>query len=379
MSSEPVTAIQSPFGVNDKVPLGHIDITAELCCRTSRSPRYEAESRALSDLMQALTECDDAAARGSDKILQKLVETAVDLCGAHSAGISIIEKDNGRELFRWRALAGRWAKHRGSTMPRHPSPCGTVVDRNSALLIAHPARHYPFPEIEPSACEALLIPFEYAGAPVGTIWIAVHDERHKFDAEDHRLMLSLSRFAAAAYQLQMDREARFQLTHQLESELAAARLLQETSLQLIREDDVKGLYEEILDAAISVMRSDFASIQMLHEGELRLLGRRGLDRHAASYWQWVRPAAQSPCGVALGTGRRVTVPDVQSSALMAGSEDLKIALQNGIRAIQSTPLLSRTGQAIGMISTHWRQPHQPSERDLRLFDVLARQAADLIE
>ena len=73
------------------------------------------------------------------------------------------------------------------------------------------------------------------------------------------------------------------------------------------------------------------------------------------------------------------MPDVQSSALMAGSEDLKIALQNGIRAIQSTPLLSRTGQAIGMISTHWRQPHQPSERDLRLFDVLARQAADLIE
>jgi GAF domain-containing protein len=32
-----------------------------------------------------------------------------------------------------------------------------------------------------------------------------------------------------------------------------------------------------------------------------------------------------------------------------------------------------------MISTHWREPHQPSERELSLFDVLARQAADLIE
>ena len=32
-----------------------------------------------------------------------------------------------------------------------------------------------------------------------------------------------------------------------------------------------------------------------------------------------------------------------------------------------------------MISTHWREPHQPSERDLRLFDILVRQAADLIE
>jgi hypothetical protein len=32
-----------------------------------------------------------------------------------------------------------------------------------------------------------------------------------------------------------------------------------------------------------------------------------------------------------------------------------------------------------MISTHWRTPHQPSEKDLRLFDTLAMQAADLVE
>jgi CheY-like chemotaxis protein len=32
-----------------------------------------------------------------------------------------------------------------------------------------------------------------------------------------------------------------------------------------------------------------------------------------------------------------------------------------------------------VISTHWQRPHQPSERDLRLLDILSRQAADLIE
>jgi hypothetical protein len=32
-----------------------------------------------------------------------------------------------------------------------------------------------------------------------------------------------------------------------------------------------------------------------------------------------------------------------------------------------------------MISSHWRKPHTPTERDLRLLDILARQAADLIE
>jgi PAS domain S-box-containing protein len=32
-----------------------------------------------------------------------------------------------------------------------------------------------------------------------------------------------------------------------------------------------------------------------------------------------------------------------------------------------------------MISTHWREPHQPPEHALRRLDVLARQAAELIE
>lgn len=52
---------------------------------------------------------------------------------------------------------------------------------------------------------------------------------------------------------------------------------------------------------------------------------------------------------------------------------------SGIRAVQSTPLLSRNGCIVGMISNHWREPHQPSERNLRLLDIIARQVADLIE
>lgn len=48
-------------------------------------------------------------------------------------------------------------------------------------------------------------------------------------------------------------------------------------------------------------------------------------------------------------------------------------------AVQSTPLMSRAGHLLGVLSTHWRVPYQPPERDLRLLDVLARQAGDLIE
>jgi len=64
---------------------------------------------------------------------------------------------------------------------------------------------------------------------------------------------------------------------------------------------------------------------------------------------------------------------------MAGTQDQQEYRRSGIRAVQSTPLRSRSGRPLGMISTHWRTPHEPTEDDFRFFDVLARQAADLIE
>jgi signal transduction histidine kinase len=45
----------------------------------------------------------------------------------------------------------------------------------------------------------------------------------------------------------------------------------------------------------------------------------------------------------------------------------------------STPLLTRSGRLVGMITAHWTRPHEPQERELRLLDIAARQAADLIE
>jgi signal transduction histidine kinase len=51
----------------------------------------------------------------------------------------------------------------------------------------------------------------------------------------------------------------------------------------------------------------------------------------------------------------------------------------GIRAIQTTPLFARNGKLVGMLSTHWSEPHEPSARRMGLLEVLGRQAADLIE
>ncbi len=144
-----------------------------------------------------------------------------------------------------------------------------------------------------------------------------------------------------------------------------------------------GNYERIVDAAVALMRADYASLQKLYPergtgGELRLLAFRGFNPRAAAFWEWVRADSKSTCGMALRRHQRVVAPDIATCEFMADSEDQRVFLQNGIQAGQSTPLISRSGKVVGMISTHWRTPHQPSQEDLRLFDILAREAALLI-
>ncbi|RJQ62469.1 MAG: response regulator [Desulfobacteraceae bacterium] len=177
---------------------------------------------------------------------------------------------------------------------------------------------------------------------------------------------------------------REELMKQLKAELDAARHLQQISTQLIQAGDIQTLYEQLLDTAVAILQADFASIQILYPdrgatGELRLLGNRGFDAQAAEFWEWVSADSRSACGIALSTGQRVFTADVRRCDFMAGSEDLAMYIETGILAVQTTPLISRSGTVLGMFSTHWREPHELSERELRMLDVLARQAADLIE
>ena len=73
--------------------------TAVLSGRPSRLPDYAAENRALIALAQEM-------AVSPDGILQKLADTALALCRAHSAGISLLEEGDQKTNFHWRAIAG---------------------------------------------------------------------------------------------------------------------------------------------------------------------------------------------------------------------------------------------------------------------------------
>jgi PAS domain S-box-containing protein len=167
----------------------------------------------------------------------------------------------------------------------------------------------------------------------------------------------------------------------LAREVAGATTLQSISTRLIHESTPESLYGQIVGAAIELMASDAASVQMIaaDHTSLRLLAWRNFHPDSAAFWQRVAVGAGSTCSEALSDNERVVVADIEACEFMKGTQDQQEYRRSGIRAVQSTPLRSRSGRPLGMLSTHWRTPHTPTEEEFRFFDVLARQAADLIE
>lgn len=172
-----------------------VQITDKLASRLSRMPDYEAENRALGLLAQELA----INPRG---VLQKCAELVMALCRADSAGISILERGETSDMLRWHAAAGEFARNLHGTMPRDASPCGTVMERDRVLLFRDAERFFPaLRGVEPRIYENLLAPWHVEGTPVGTLWAIKHTSEGQFDAEDARVLESLARLAAAAFQM----------------------------------------------------------------------------------------------------------------------------------------------------------------------------------
>ncbi|MGH8296559.1 MAG: ATP-binding protein, partial [Steroidobacteraceae bacterium] len=150
---------------------------------------------------------------------------------------------------------------------------------------------------------------------------------------------------------------------------------------LLEAGDLKSLYDRVIEVAAELLHADCASIQarVPEKPQLRLVAARGFAPEAAAFWERVDAGSSGCCGQALSRGERIVIPDVERDERLAGTEDLRHLRLCGIRAMQSTPLLSYGGDALGVLSTHWRREYRPSDDTLRLMDALARHIARSIE
>src|SRR5215471_1535281 len=142
--------------------------------------------------------------------------------------------------------------------------------------------------------------------------------------------------------------------------------------------DSSSLLHDVLDAAIEITGADMGNVQLLDQGVLKIVAQRGFEKPFLEFFDSVREG-NAACGAALLRGERVIVEDVSTSPVFAGSPARDVVLAAGVTAVQSTPLIARSASLIGVFSTHFRQPHRPDDRELRLLDLLAHQAVSFIE
>jgi two-component sensor histidine kinase len=169
---------------------------------------------------------------------------------------------------------------------------------------------------------------------------------------------------------------------QMTAELEDMRRLNELSTLLVREENkFETCYDEITKTAVAISGADKGNLQLFDETSrsLRIVAQQGFEEEFLKYFENVDDHVAASCGTAMASNEQVIVDDVLTSKIFVDQPAQKVLLEAEVRAVISTPLRSSKGNPLGVISTHFSRPGHPSERQLRLTNILARQAADYLE
>jgi two-component system CheB/CheR fusion protein len=166
---------------------------------------------------------------------------------------------------------------------------------------------------------------------------------------------------------------------ELAEEAASLTRLHEASNRLWQSAELNAGLQEVLDAALAMLGADMGNVQLLNPatGSLEIAAQRGFQKDFLEFFRDVSADDNSACARSLRTGNRVVIEDVEKDAEFAPLRP--VAAKAGYRAVQSTPLIAHNGELLGVLSTHFREPQVPSDRNLKRLDLDVRQAVAFIE
>jgi len=132
-----------------------------------------------------------------ETVLQELVDSAVSLCGADSAGISVERPEKSEnDYYHWIVTAGEYAGFLNAVLPHEPSACAICLERGRPQLFRVSQRFFDLMGIQAATVtDGILLPWQVDGQQ-GTVWLMAHGREMAFDGEDLKLMEVLAEFAA---------------------------------------------------------------------------------------------------------------------------------------------------------------------------------------
>jgi len=185
-------------------------------------------TRDIATQIAGLQRLSRAMVQAPETVLQELVKTAVDLCGADSAGISIEREDGTAEQFyHWIATAGVYSGFLDAILPKDPSACGVCLERGHAQHFTVTKKFFDILGVEaPLVTDGILLPWRTEDTR-GTIFVMAHERTEAFDSNDVQLMTMLADFAAMGFKQQKQHEQKMVQERAIAAAAMANRLAHE--------------------------------------------------------------------------------------------------------------------------------------------------------
>ena len=163
------------------------------------------------------------------------------------------------------------------------------------------------------------------------------------------------------------------------AEISALNRLYRLSSQLLRPTELKPAMELILDGSMEIVGATMGDILIYDSFSqtMNILAHRGFTEEFITRLEKLPVDPDAPCSLAMASGNRVIVEDMESYPKAPCIRAM--ASEAGYRGMQCTPLISRDGELLGIVSSQFANPHRPSEHELRLLDLYLVHATDTIE
>ena len=195
-------------------------------------------------------------------------------------------------------------------------------------------------------------------------------------AEANILATASNESASLLRQREAERDA---VQEQLKIQLEGLTRLHELSTNLLAIEDRSAVFTEIVTGALILLKTDKGNLQLLNPNTqcLEVVAQIGPTNEVIELVQGTF-SGQGVSGTALARRRCVVVDDILSSSIL-DDKQRAIASEAGILAVDSTPLLGRHGEVLGVLTIYFSASWRPSEWEERLISLYTQYSANIVE